>query len=86
MRAHRCRLEPVLFSVIACPKPGFGVDGSGEDFYVDHELLTGEEECPAVIEREKAEEKEPAEGVYARSVVAAKVNAAELLGRGERIR
>jgi DNA-binding beta-propeller fold protein YncE len=73
-------VEPVLESVIACAKQGFGVDGAGEEFYVDHELLTGEEECPAVVEREKAEEKEPAEGVYARSVVAAKVIAAELLG------
>jgi NHL repeat len=73
-------VEPVLESVIACAKPGLGVDGAGEDFYVDHELLTGEEECPAVVEQEKAEEKEPAEGVYARSVVAAKVSAAELLG------
>jgi len=73
-------VEPVLYSAIACPKSGFGVDGLGEDFYVDRELLSGEEECPAVIEREKAEEREPAEGVYARSVVAAKVNAAELLG------
>ncbi len=73
-------VEPVLYSTIACPKPGFGVDGTAEDFYVDRELLSGEEECPAVIEREKAEEKEPAEDVYARAVVAAKVNAAELLG------
>ena len=75
-------VEPVLYSVIACAKPGFGVDGLGEDFYVDHELLTGEEECPAALEQEKAEEKEPAEGVYARPVVAAEVNAAELLGGG----
>ena len=74
------KVEPVLQSVIACAKPGFGVDALGEDFYVDHELLTGEEECPAALEREKAEEKEPAEGVYARPVVAAEVNAAELLG------
>ena len=73
-------VEPVLYSVIACAKPGFGVDGLGEDFYVDRELLTGEEECPAAVELEKAEEKEPAEGVYARPVVAAEVNAAELLG------
>ena len=73
-------VEPVLYSVIACPKPGFGVDGTGEDFYVDRELLSGEEECPAVVEREKTEEKEPAEGVYARTVVTAKVNAAELFG------
>jgi DNA-binding beta-propeller fold protein YncE len=73
-------VEPVLYSVIGCPKPGFGVDGAGEDFYVGRELLTGEEECPAVVEREKAEEKEPAEGVYARPVVTAKIDAAELLG------
>ena len=73
-------VEPVLESVIACAKPGFGVDAAGEDFYVDHELLTGEEECPAVIEREKAKEKEPAEGVYARPALTAEVNAAELLG------
>ncbi len=73
-------VEPVLYSAIACPKPGFGVDEAGEDFYLDHELLSAEEECPAVIEREKAEEKEPAEGVYARAVLAAKINAAELLG------
>ena len=73
-------VEPVLYSAIACPKSGFGVDRAGEDFYVDRELLSGDEECPAVIEREKVEEKEPAEGVYARPVVAAKVNAAELLG------
>ena len=73
-------VEPVLSSVIACAKPGFGVDALGEDFYVDHELLTGEEECPAALEQEKAEEKEPAEGVYARPVIAAEVNAAELLG------
>ncbi len=72
-------VEPVLYSVIACAKPGFGVDEVGEDFYVDRELLTGEEECPATVEMEKAEEKEPAEGVYARSVVAAEVNAAEVL-------
>ncbi len=72
-------VEPVLYSVIACAKPGFGVDGLGEDFYVDRELLTGEEECPAALEQEKAEEKEPEEGVYARPVVAAEVNAAELL-------
>ncbi len=73
-------VEPVLYSAIACPKPGFGVDGLGDDFYVDRELQSAEEECPAVIEREKAEEKEPAEGVYARSTVAAEVNAAELFG------
>jgi hypothetical protein len=73
-------VEPVLYSAIACPKPGFGVDGVGEDFYVDRELLSGEEECPSVIEREKAEEREPAEGVYRRGVVAAEVNATELLG------
>jgi hypothetical protein len=72
-------VEPVLQSVIACAKPGFGVDARGEDFFVDHELLTGEEGCPAVVEREKAEEKQPAEGRYARSVVAAEVNAGELL-------
>ena len=73
-------VEPLLESVIACAKPGFGVDAGGEDFFVDHELLTGEEECPAVVERERAEEKEPAEGRYARTVVAAEVNATELLG------
>ncbi len=73
-------VEPVLESVIACAKSGFGVNAVAEDFLVDHELLTGEEECPAVVEREKAEAKEPAEGRYARSVVAAEVNAGELLG------
>ncbi|HTZ63712.1 MAG TPA: hypothetical protein VMB51_06370 [Solirubrobacteraceae bacterium] len=72
-------VEPVLYSAIACAKPGFGVDALGEDFYLDRELLTGEEECPAAVELEKAEEKEPAEGVYARPVVTAEVNAAELL-------
>ena len=73
------KVEPVLQSVIACAKPGLGVDALGEDFYVDHELLTGEEECPAALEREKAEEGEPAEGRYARPVVAAKLDAQEVL-------
>ena len=73
------KVEPVLESVIACAKPGFGVDALGEDFYVDHELLTGEEECPAVLEREKAEAGEPVEGKYARPVVAAKISAQEIL-------
>jgi hypothetical protein len=73
-------VEPVLQSAIACAKPGFGADALGEDFFVDHELLSGEGECPAVIERERAEEGEPDEGRYSRPVVAAEVNAGELLG------
>ena len=76
-------VEPVLESPIACPKPGFGVDAAGEDFYVDHELLTGEGECPAVVEREKAEEKEPAEGVYARPVRRGEAERRGTAGRGD---
>ena len=75
-------LEPTLLSPVACPKPGFAVDGGGEELYVAHELLTAEEECPAVVEREKAEEKEPVEGQYARPVVTAKLNGAEVLSNG----
>jgi len=76
------QLEPTLLSPVACPKPGFAVDGGGEEFYVAHELLTAEEECPAVVERERAEEKEPVEGQYARPVVTAKLNGAEVLSDG----
>ncbi len=55
------------------------MDAGGEAFYVDHELLTGEDECPAVLEREQAEEGEPAQGKYARPVVAGKLSAEEVL-------
>ena len=54
---------------------GSAVDVQGEDFYVDHELLSGEGECPAVVEREKAEQKEPAEGDLLRPVVTGKLDA-----------
>ncbi len=76
------RLEPSLSSPLACPKPGFGVDAGGEVFYVDHELLTSEAECPAVVERELAEEKEPAEGKLARPVITGKLNGEEVLDSG----
>ena len=75
------RLEPSLTSPLECPKPGFGVDAGGEQFFVDHELLTGEGECPAVLEREKHEEKEPAEGGLLRPVVAGLLSGEELLVR-----
>lgn len=55
-------LETVLEAPFSCPKPGFGVDAGGEEFVAGHELLDGEEECPAVVERERREAKEPAEG------------------------
>ncbi len=77
--SHPVEVEPVLWSPLACPKPGFGVDAGGEAFYVDHELLTGEGECPAVVEREKEEEGEPAPGKYARPVVAGKLSSEEVL-------
>ena len=80
--SHPVLVEPVLSSPLECPKPGFGVDAGGEAFYVDHELLTGEDECPAVVERELAEEKEPAPGKYARPVVAGKLSAEEVLASG----
>ena len=76
------RLEPTLGSPLACPKSGFGVDAGGEAFYVDHELLSGEGECPAVLEREKRELKEPAEGALLRPSVAGKLNAEEVLSSG----
>jgi DNA-binding beta-propeller fold protein YncE len=70
-------VETGLGSVTECAKPGFAVDAQGEDFLVDHELLTTDEElCPAVIEREQAKEEEPVQGRFARAVVAAEVNAA----------
>jgi hypothetical protein len=77
------RLEPSLASPLACPKPGLAVDAGGENFYVDHELLSGEGECPAVEEMVKAEEGEPAEGKDARPVVTGKLNAAQVLATGE---
>jgi NHL repeat len=60
------RLETVLGVPFLCPKPGFGVDAAGEMFVAGHELLDGEEECPAVVERERRELKEPAEGALLR--------------------
>ncbi|HTZ63869.1 MAG TPA: hypothetical protein VMB51_07165 [Solirubrobacteraceae bacterium] len=81
--SHPVEVEPVLWSPLACPKPGFGVDAGGEAFYVDHELLTGEGECPAVVEREKEEEGEPAPDRYARPVVAGKLSVEEALNDEE---
>jgi DNA-binding beta-propeller fold protein YncE len=72
-------LEPVYSSPLACPKPGFAVDARGENFYVGHELLDGEGECPAVVEREAAAEGTPLEGKDARPVVTAKLNGEEVL-------
>ena len=77
------RLESdVLVSPLACPKPGFAVDSGGEAFYVGHELENALEECPAVVEREKAKEKEPQEGRDARPAVAGKLESAEVLAGG----
>jgi hypothetical protein len=74
------RLEGGGFSSpLPCPKPGFGVDGEGDQFYLAHELLTGEGECPAVLEREALEEKRNDEGKLARPVVTAKLSPAEAL-------
>jgi DNA-binding beta-propeller fold protein YncE len=79
---HPERLGMSLSSPLECPKSGFGVDASGEDFYVAHELLTGEGECPSVLERERREAKEPAEGRLLRPVVAGRLNAAEVTESG----
>ena len=38
--------EPLLESVVFCPKPGFAVDGAGEILYVDHERENHEGGCP----------------------------------------
>lgn len=63
------RVEPAVGSPFECPKPGFGVNGSGEVFFVAHELVDGAGECPAVVERERREAKEPAEGALLRPTV-----------------
>lgn len=69
---------------VECPKPGFAVDAAGEDFYLDHELLNSEDECPAVVEREKAEERKgKAEGSEARPVVTTRLNPKEVLSNSE---
>ncbi len=71
--------EQGFFSPLPCPKPGFGVDGEGQEFYLAHELLSGEGECPAVLEREALEEKHNDEGKLARPVVVGKLSSAEAL-------
>lgn len=38
-----------------CPSPGFAVDAAGESFYLDHELLTREDECPPEAEAAEIE-------------------------------
>lgn len=65
-------LERSLSAPLGCPKPGLAVDAGGEDFYVDRELMNSEGECPGAVE-----------GGEARSVVAAKLNAEEVLNTGE---
>ena len=59
-------LEPSLLSSILesereaesvfCAKPGFAVDASSENFYVDHERLNGEGVCPEVKKQEEEAE------------------------------
>lgn len=39
-----------------CPKPGFAVNATGEDLYIDHELLNPEEGCPEAIRQIQEEE------------------------------
>jgi hypothetical protein len=74
------RLEELGFSApFECPKPGLGVDATAQELYLDHELLTGEGECPAVLEREASEEHKDDEGKLARSVTTAKLSATEAL-------
>ena len=70
---------------VECPKPGFAVDASGGSFYVDHELFSSEEECPAAIEvREEEEDKKfKGEGKEARPVVTTELNGGGVLSGSE---
>ena len=63
------RLEGTLGAAFECPKPGFGVDASGERFALAHELLDAGGECPSVVERERQEAGDGANGGLLRPVV-----------------
>jgi len=46
-------IQPPFEASALCPRPGFAVDATGENFYADHERETLFEECPAGVEGEK---------------------------------
>ncbi len=75
------RVEPTIGAAFECAKPGFAVDGAGMRFVTGHELPDGEDECPAVVERERREEKLPAEGALLRPVVAGEQEGEEAVRR-----
>ena len=73
------RLESTLGAVFECPKPGFGVDASGTRFVLAHELFDAGGECPSVVERERQEAGEPANGGLLRPVVVGEQRGEEAL-------